>query len=370
MEHLDGETLEDLLKRRRVLPPGEAVRLAHQTLLGLQHIHEQGMVHRDIKPANLFLVSSGSAGSAESLSVKILDIGLARELFEETPQPGPMRGALDLTAEGVLLGTPDYLAPEQARDPRRSDIRADIYSTGCVLYHMLVGQPPFPDSNLFNQIVRHATEAPRPLRSFEPSIPEGLEQIVAWMMAKQPDQRYPTPARAAQALEVFLLMRQQPASAEEAPQMRKFLTWLELEDKPAAEPPAAVPIARPPSSSAVPVRPKSSPAVPVLATPAPAAPQPLVATPLTAQPLPAAAVPVAAQRATPQVLDIDVELVAIPPPSTALPPLTASIVEAPIRKTPRTKNNTTILVVAGIAALLVGCGCLGLVGWMIRQAFQ
>ena len=85
-----------------------------------------------------------------------------RELFDE---PNGDRDGSDgaLTAEGMLLGTPDYMAPEQAHDPRRTDIRADIYSAGCVLYHLLTGTPPFPDRSLFKQIVRHATEKPRPL---------------------------------------------------------------------------------------------------------------------------------------------------------------------------------------------------------------
>src|SRR5258707_2246390 len=127
MEHLDGETLEDLLRRRRVLRPEEAVRLVHQTLLGLQHIHEQGMIHRDLKPANLMLV--GPKDNLLNTTVKILDIGLGRETFDE----GTLAAEPDqqLTGEGVLLGTPDYLAPEQARDGRSADIRADIYSLGC-----------------------------------------------------------------------------------------------------------------------------------------------------------------------------------------------------------------------------------------------
>ena len=104
----------------------------------------------------------------------------------------------------MLLGTPDYMAPEQARDPRAADIRADIYSLGCVLYHLLTGQPPFPDTNIISQMIRHATEPPRPLKEFNPAVPDGLQQIVNWMMAKDPGQRYPTPERAAQALQVFL----------------------------------------------------------------------------------------------------------------------------------------------------------------------
>src|SRR5262249_54649625 len=145
MEHLEGETLEDVLQRRKRLAPNEAVRLIHQALVGLEHIHEQGMVHRDLKPANLMLVPAPGRGEPDNTlraTVKILDIGLGRELFDENAPQAQQN--TELTGEGVLLGTPDYLAPEQARDPRTIDIRADIYSLGCVLYHALAGQSPFP----------------------------------------------------------------------------------------------------------------------------------------------------------------------------------------------------------------------------------
>jgi eukaryotic-like serine/threonine-protein kinase len=361
MEHLEGETLDELLRRRKMLPPAEACRLAHQTLLGLQHIHEQGMVHRDIKPANLFLQSadrsSSSVGSGKRLLddgsrntdcvVKVLDIGLAREMFDETLAMQE-EGALELTAEGVLLGTPDYLAPEQARDARRSDIRADIYSAGCVLYHMLVGQPPFPDRNLFNQIVRHASETPRPLRSFNPAVPEGLEQIVAWMMAKQPDERYPTPARAAQALEVFLLVGSQGPVREEAPQMRRYLTWLETEDPtPGSEDPT---ILHPP-----PAAPKPAPAVPV-AMPAAAPVAAPVLRPVIAAPSPD---------------EIDVELV--PPSALQPPPSTAPSKATPLIVPPsavRTRPTPRLLIGIGVAALALSCGCAGLVGMLIKSAFE
>ena len=227
MEYLEGETLEDTLNRRKKLPPAEAVRLVHQALTGLQHIHDLGIVHRDLKPANLMLVPArGEPDTTLQATVKILDIGLGRVLFEENTPPGEDK--IELTGEGVILGTPDYLAPEQARDPRAIDIRADIYSLGCVLYHTLTGQPPFPDSNLINQMVRHATETPKPLQHFNPAIPDGLQQIVSYMLAKQPAQRYATPERAAQALQMFLIAGSQAARPlEEAPQMRKYLTWLE-----------------------------------------------------------------------------------------------------------------------------------------------
>jgi serine/threonine protein kinase len=250
MEYLEGETLEEVLQRRKQLPPGEAARVLHQALTGLQHIHEQGLVHRDLKPSNLMLVPAAAPGQPDNTlraTVKILDIGLGRALFEDASPASPT-GRLEklhLTAEGVLLGTPDYLSPEQARDPRAIDIRSDIYSLGCVLYHALAGQPPFPDTNIISQMVRHATEAPRPLKSFNAAVPDGLQQVVSWMMAKDPAQRYPTPELAAKALQPFLTSGNEPVRPLEAePQMNKYLTWLETGNG-AGGPPAKLPQAVP-----------------------------------------------------------------------------------------------------------------------------
>ena len=261
MEHLVGDTLEEILQRRQRLPPAEAVRIIHHALLGLQHLHEKGMVHRDLKPANLMLVPpppNDADGSTLRSRVKILDIGLGRELFDETQPEQPKEPTL--TGEGVLLGTPDYLAPEQARNPRAIDVRADIYSLGCVLYHCLTGQPPFPDKNILTQMVRHATEVPKPIRDFTPSVPEGLEQIIqSYMLAKQPEQRYPTPERAAQALQIFLLADSESSSIDEQqPQLGKFLTWLEAEGKP-AEPAAPVGLAVDVDVELMPAEPEAAP---------------------------------------------------------------------------------------------------------------
>src|SRR5262249_56218459 len=138
-----------------------------------------------------------------------------------------LRGQAELTTEGVLLGTPDYMAREQARDARAADIRSDVYSLGCVLYHCLSGQPPFPDTNLISQMIRHATEKPRPLREFNPSVPDGLQQIINWMMAKEPDQRFPTPERAAQALRGFLSAgAAEPPPTDPDQNMNNSLDWL------------------------------------------------------------------------------------------------------------------------------------------------
>ncbi|MFL5244409.1 MAG: serine/threonine protein kinase [Gemmataceae bacterium] len=236
MEHLEGETLEEALQRRGRLPPEQAVRIVYQALKGLQYIHEQGLVHRDLKPANLMLLPQTSKHVDTTLGsrVKILDIGLARLEVEEMPPADP--GQPELTTEGILLGTPDYMSPEQARDARSVDIRSDIYSLGCVLYHMLTGQPPFPDSNIISQMIRHASEPAKPLSDFNAALPDGLQQIVNWMMAKEPARRYPTPGRAAQALEVFLVAGGDAIDdVEFDPKMKSYLQWLENSAPPTVE---------------------------------------------------------------------------------------------------------------------------------------
>jgi serine/threonine protein kinase len=227
MELLEGETLEDVLERRGKLPPAEALRIIHQALQGLQHIHEQGLVHRDVKPGNLMLVRGTEPGDTTlDTTVKILDIGLGKALFDERT-PGEADN-FDLTTEGTLLGTPAYLAPEQARDAHQADIRADIYSLGCVLYHTLAGQPPFPETNLVRQMLRHATEMPRPIAELVPGVPDGLQQALNLMLAKDPAQRFPTPERALQALQVLMVREQEPARRSKVEgQMPAYEKWLE-----------------------------------------------------------------------------------------------------------------------------------------------
>jgi serine/threonine protein kinase len=245
MEHLEGETLQSVLQRRDRLPAKEAIRLIFQALEGLQHIHLQGLVHRDLKPANLMLVAQAAKNEPDTTCnalLKILDIGLGRELWDDGAKPDE-----GLTSEGALLGTPDYLAPEQARDPRSIDIRADIYSLGCVLYHMFTGQPPFPDKSALNQMIRHATEPPKPLKELVPGVPDALQKVVSAMLAKDPNQRFSAPQRAAQALQPFLNDAPGRPAADDSPQLKKYLTWLEKEPGARVPPssPTDVPIARP-----------------------------------------------------------------------------------------------------------------------------
>jgi serine/threonine protein kinase len=347
MEYLEGETLQEVLQRRGRLPWQEAVRLIHQAFQGLQHLHERHMVHRDLKPANLMLVDGRESEKETEESrrdnddttwdatLKILDIGLGRELFDENAPEGQIE--TQITQEGSVLGTPDYMAPEQARDASSADIRADIYSLGCVLYHCITGQPPFPDSNIMSQMVRHAMEPPRPLREFVPEIPPMLQAVMDTLLAKQPDQRYATPAAADAALQPLLSTRgARPALARLTP---AYKAWLESESslelapppqgakgtsgdvphrsssvrKAATDtapkpilPPESPPAAIPPAGNVQPLAVPS--AAQGLATAVPAYPLP------QAVPLPQAAPTVAPQAipTSPPVIEVDVELVTGP----------------------------------------------------------
>jgi serine/threonine protein kinase len=255
MEYLEGDTMEETIKKRVKLPPVEACRLIHQALLGLHHIHDQGMVHRDLKPPNLMLVPTPRADSTLNSNVKLLDIGLGKMMFEEDMPPGIEQ--VQLTTDGAMLGTPEYMAPEQAKHAHSADIRADIYTLGCVLYHALAGQSPFHDINIVRMMVRHATEMPKPLREFNPQVPDGLQQIVNFMLQKDPAQRYQTPDRAAQALKMFLASATEAARPLEAePQMQPYLNWLQTQPVPAEPVAGAAPM---PAAVATMPRPSAAP---------------------------------------------------------------------------------------------------------------
>jgi tRNA A-37 threonylcarbamoyl transferase component Bud32 len=200
MEYVEGVSLARLIAEKGPLPVHVACDYIRQAALGLQHAFEKGMVHRDIKPANLMLTPSGQ--------VKILDFGLARLAFDSPPVPsaGPeeQAGGL-LTQVGTVMGTPDYIAPEQAVDAHAADIRADIYSLGCTLYDLLAGQPPFPEGTAVDKVLAHTRQQPRPLTTVRKDVPRELARVVAKMMAKDPTQRYDTPAEVAGALQRFVL---------------------------------------------------------------------------------------------------------------------------------------------------------------------
>jgi serine/threonine-protein kinase len=240
MEYLEGETLEEVIKRRGPLPLAEATRVIYQALIGLQYLHKEGVVHRDLKPSNLMLVPPVSDPSSLGktmaditlgATVKILDIGLGRALFEEVDAPANVD--VNVTTDGAIFGTADYMSPEQSRDTHSVDVRSDIYSLGCTLFHALAGQPPFPDTNLVRKVIRHATEPVPALKTFNSAVPDGLQEVVSRMMAKNADERYPTPESTAQALQPFLISKLLDPTLDAAtpsPEMSEvkqvFLEWL------------------------------------------------------------------------------------------------------------------------------------------------
>ena len=187
MEYVPGTDLARLVRRDGPLPVGAAAEAIRQVATGLQHAHLAGLVHRDIKPSNL-LVGPGGL-------VKIADLGLARAV-------GEAPGAHD-TQDGSTLGTPDYMAPEQARDPRRADIRADIYGLGCTLYFLLTGRVPFPVPGYVAKLLAHREAEPTPLEALRPGVPPGLADVVRKMMAKDPARRHQAPLEVALALQPF-----------------------------------------------------------------------------------------------------------------------------------------------------------------------
>jgi WD40 repeat protein len=194
MEYVEGVTLARLVKERGPLPIAEACDYVRQAAFGLQHAHERGMVHRDVKPDNLIRTPAGQ--------VKVLDFGLAA-----------LRGESggELTEENAVMGTPDYMAPEQAEDARSADIRADAYSLGCTLFYLLTGKVPYPAATAMLKILAHREQPLPSIRQARPEVPPELARIVARLLAKKPAERYQTPAEVAAALAPFADAQSQTA---------------------------------------------------------------------------------------------------------------------------------------------------------------
>jgi serine/threonine protein kinase len=188
MEYVEGVDLAKLVQEQGQLAVGLACECVRQAALGLQHAHENGLVHRDIKPSNMLLCYKDAV-------VKLLDLGLAR-LRER-------RDGKQLTATGMVMGTPDFISPEQARDSRNADIRSDLYSLGCTLYFLLSGQVPFVEGTFTEKLIKHTLEQPPPLDDLRDGLPPEVTAIIQKLMAKKPDDRFQTPAELAEALSPF-----------------------------------------------------------------------------------------------------------------------------------------------------------------------
>ena len=189
MEHVDGETLQQVLDRDGPLPPSTASDAIAQAAAGLQHAHERGFVHRDIKPGNLIRDRFGS--------VKILDMGLARS-FDD-----PNHKLTETLDSGAVVGTADFISPEQALNAPTIDIRSDIYSLGATFYTLIAGKPPF-EGNTTQKLLNHQMKPAPKLIDADPTVPEKLSAIVAKMMSKKAADRFQTPAEVISALAPWL----------------------------------------------------------------------------------------------------------------------------------------------------------------------
>jgi len=185
MEYVEGSSLQELVSKEGPLDIQQAADFISQAASGLQHAQEAGLVHRDIKPANLLVDRKGI--------VKVLDMGLAL-FFQEKESVTQQYDA------SAVLGTADYLAPEQVMDSHAVDTRADIYSLGVTFFFLLTGKSPYGEGTVAQKLLWHQLRPPKSVREFRPEVPEGLEAVIHKMIAKKREDRYQTPGEVVEAL--------------------------------------------------------------------------------------------------------------------------------------------------------------------------
>lgn len=192
MEYVEGKDLQNVVREEGPLDYDVAANYIAQAAMGLKHAHDANLVHRDIKPANLLVDQKGT--------VKLLDLGLAKFTNSE-------KASLTIAHDENVLGTADYLAPEQALNSHNVDLRVDIYSLGCTLYYALTGHPPFPEGSLAQRLAMHQSKEPKNIADERKDAPPALVEICRKMMAKKPENRYQSAADVAEALRGFLASR-------------------------------------------------------------------------------------------------------------------------------------------------------------------
>jgi eukaryotic-like serine/threonine-protein kinase len=214
MEYVNGPSLEDVLLQQGPLPIAVACDYIRQAAIGLQHAHDNGLVHRDVKPANLLVDASGI--------VKVLDLGLARFAAEG------QKSVTQQFDENMVMGTVDYLAPEQAVSLHDVDARADVYSLGATFYALLAGEPPFSEGSVTQKLIWHQMRTPKPIRERRPEVSSDVAGILAAMMAKTADERIQSCAEVATLLEPWASVAppaQGPAQSGRAAPTGSTASW-------------------------------------------------------------------------------------------------------------------------------------------------
>lgn len=222
MEHIDGTNLHQLIADHGPLATPRAMDYIRQAALGLDHAHKAGLVHRDIKPGNLLLDRGGT--------VKMLDLGLAR--FFDTAKNDNLTQKFD---EKNILGTADFISPEQAMNSSKVDIRSDIYSLGCTAYYLLLRRFPFDEGSVTQKLLWHQTRVPTAIRDLRSDVPPAFEAIVEKMMAKKPNERFQSPAEVLAALAPLCPKDLPPPAAAEMPKIKPSAFLLGLSPTPTAE---------------------------------------------------------------------------------------------------------------------------------------
>ncbi|ADB19201.1 serine/threonine protein kinase [Pirellula staleyi DSM 6068] len=233
MEYVDGISLDRLVKKRGPLAPHEAAQLIRQAATGLSHAHSHGMVHRDIKPQNLMVTKKGQ--------LKILDFGLARlatSVGDESAAHDPTHEknlAPGATRAGMVLGTPDYIAPEQVTDARAADVRSDLYALGCTLYFLLTGEPPFAGGSVVDKLSGHLSREVVAVSTKRNDVSVELAQIMGKLLAKNPADRFQTPSELVAALAPHVKQKTEPSVSKttipEQPAASEFANFAPIVSK-------------------------------------------------------------------------------------------------------------------------------------------
>ena len=203
MEYVDGSNLLEIVKKFGPMDCGRAAHYTKQVAIGLDFAFKSGVIHRDVKPGNILIDRKGLA--------RVLDLGLARFFNDQSDM---------LTVkydDKIVLGTADYVAPEQVANSHAVDVRADVYALGATLYFLLAGHPPFPTGTVSQKLLWHRTKEPTPIRQLRPEVPEGLAAILAKMMAKDPAVRYQSPAEIVNAITPWITSDKLVPSVSEMP---------------------------------------------------------------------------------------------------------------------------------------------------------